>query len=117
MNLIHLLFDCCAWLCSCLTPVHQTRPFYLHAEYFISPSISPQGLPVYAENLACALHKLLLMYHQFHLDLGDHLILECCLSLTSVHLIVTETTLHFIFHLIHGWNLYWDIEHNLLFQL
>jgi hypothetical protein len=54
MNLIHLLFDCCAWLCNCLTPVHQTRPFYLHAEYFISPSISPQGLPVYAENLACA---------------------------------------------------------------
>ena len=53
MNLIYFLSGCCAWLCSCLTPVLRTRPFYLHPEYFISPSISPQGLPVYAGNLAC----------------------------------------------------------------
>jgi len=47
-------YGCCAWLCSCLTPVLRTRPFYLCPEYFRSPSISPQGLPIYAENLACA---------------------------------------------------------------
>lgn len=54
MNFIHFFSGCCAWLCSCLIPVLRTQPFYLRPEYFISPSISPQGLPVYAENLACA---------------------------------------------------------------
>jgi hypothetical protein len=54
MRLIHLYYVYCTWMCSCLTPTQRTRPLYLCPEYFISPFVSPQGLPVYVENLACA---------------------------------------------------------------
>jgi hypothetical protein len=39
---------------SCLTTPLRTWPFYLRPEYFITPTPSPQGLPVYAEDIACA---------------------------------------------------------------
>ena len=52
MSLIHLYFFCYTWMCSCLTPIQRTWPFYLHPEYFISPSISLLGLLIYVKSLA-----------------------------------------------------------------
>jgi hypothetical protein len=49
------------------------------------------------------MHWQLQMIHQFHLDLGDHLIVGCCHSLTSVLLIVTKSTYTYsFFNLVHA---------------
>lgn len=35
-------------------PQKRTLPFYQHPNFFRSPTLSPRGLPVYAEELAIA---------------------------------------------------------------
>jgi hypothetical protein len=39
---------------SCLSTPLRTLPFYLRPEYYIIPIPSPQGLPVYTEDIAYA---------------------------------------------------------------
>jgi hypothetical protein len=39
---------------NCLSTPLRTPPFYLCPEYYITPTPSPQDLPVYAKEIACA---------------------------------------------------------------
>jgi hypothetical protein len=38
---------------NCLSTPLRTPPFYLRPEYYITPTPSPQDLPIYAEEIAC----------------------------------------------------------------
>ena len=76
----------------------KTWPFYLRSEYFISPSVSPLGLPVYTESLASAYAQAIFDESPLTTSSPRSYDRRVLSSLTSMHLKVIESILHFFIH-------------------